>query len=384
MRPGRQGPGRMNRAEYPVSTRGGAGGFACLPDLRSVVPRPPGPWRRLPENAGGAWRFPSSTDRREVQRTQDGVTDVGDNLGVRVTRLSAQLLPLGVRAERAPQFVARRHALERQHVSQVGQVTADHRLAEEDRRHAEPLENGGLAFVEHADLALRGLCVVGFVSAQLEDAGRALAGGRNGDRRHTVEGPQQGVLHADVTQLRHGVVLVESPLKLLVGGQALRAVRESRGGRVTDQRQDKRAAFGDDGAEESQRADAQALGGGQKVFAQEVRGALRLAAITQVVIAQLEEGVLLGSGNRGRGEAGRSRSPYELTALHHAILITDFAGGAGLQSCGPSCRKVHVGPPKAASYARLWRLALCAIKWRDRGPRDGPAKIFLGISEVFL
>src|ERR1017187_1069360 len=31
-----------------------------------------------------------------------------------------------------------------------------------------------------------------------------------------------------------------------------------------------------------------------------------------------------------------------------------------------------------------WRLALCAIKRRDREPRDGPAKISLDISEVFL
>jgi hypothetical protein len=35
-------------------------------------------------------------------------------------------------------------------------------------------------------------------------------------------------------------------------------------------------------------------------------------------------------------------------------------------------------------YDHDWRLALCAIKWRDREPRDGPAKISLDISEVFL
>src|ERR1035438_3787614 len=289
---------------------------------------------------------PDSTDRREIQRTQDGVTDIGNDLGVSVTRLRAQLLPCGVGAERAPQFIARSHTFERKHVSQVGQIAADQRLAEEDRRHAEPLEDGGFPFVEHADLALGGLDVVGFVSTQLEDAGRATAREWRGDGWHIVEGPQQGILHADVTQLGHGVVLVEGPLELLVGGQAFHGAGESRGGRVTDQRQDKGAAFRDDRIEESQRADAQALGCGQEMFAQEVRGTLRLAAVAHVVIAQLEDSVLLGGGDDRRGQAGRSRCSHELTALHHELLITDCTAKsgswrtrAGLEAC-PTMRGV--------------------------------------------
>ena len=115
-------------------------------------------------------------------------------------------------------------------------------------------------------------------------------------------------------------------LEVLVGGQAFHGAGESCGGRITGQRQDKGAAFGDHSAEESHRANAETLGGGQKMLAQEVRGALRLAAVAHVVIAQLEYGVLLGSGGRDRGQAGRSRCPHELAALHHELLITDCGG----------------------------------------------------------
>ena len=102
-------------------------------------------------------------------------------------------------------------------------------------------------------------------------------------------------------------------------------LRESRGRRIAGQRQDKRAAFGDHRAEESQRADAQALGGRQEMFAQEVCGALCLAAIAHVVIAQLEDGVLLCGGGGRRGQTGGSRGSHELSALHYELLIADCA-----------------------------------------------------------
>src|ERR1700722_3345729 len=92
-------------------------------------------------------------DRREKQGTQEGATDIGDDCGVGVAGLGAQLLPFGIIAEGAPKLVARRHALERKHVSQTRQVAPHDGFAEEDGCHAEPLENSSLALVEHLDLA---------------------------------------------------------------------------------------------------------------------------------------------------------------------------------------------------------------------------------------
>src|SRR5580704_12605742 len=95
---------------------------------------------------------PPSADGREIQRPQDSVADIGYDLAVRVSRLRAQLLPFRIATESAPKLVARRHALKRQHIRQVRQVAAHQRLAEENRRHAQALEDGGFALIEHADL----------------------------------------------------------------------------------------------------------------------------------------------------------------------------------------------------------------------------------------
>jgi len=64
------------------------------------------------------------------------------------------------------------------------------------------------------------------------------------------------------------------------------------------------------------------------MLAQEIRGALRLAAVAHVVVAQLEKCVLLGRGEGPCGETSRSRGGYELTAMHHAIHIADLVGQA--------------------------------------------------------
>jgi hypothetical protein len=54
---------------------------------------------------------------------------------------------------KAPKLVARGHAVEREHVSQTGQVASHDGFAEKHGGHAELAENGGLAAVEHPDLA---------------------------------------------------------------------------------------------------------------------------------------------------------------------------------------------------------------------------------------
>src|ERR1022692_1507352 len=93
----------------------------------------------------------------------------------------------------------------------------------------------------------------------------------------------------------------------------------------------------------------------------------------------------------GRGSGKTSQRAWLLSpscALWATGRKTDRVGplsGKDAAAQTEACRAEQSGvSQEVGKPAVRRRLALCAIKWRDREPRDGPAKISLDISEVFL